>query len=332
MPLRLCSYNLEWFDDHFDHHNAMLTDAESVARLEAAAYVMKTIDADMTGIVEGPGTTASTGKSTVACLENFAAHFGLRQSKALMGFPSNGRQEIALLYDPSKVSAAHDPGGKASSRNNPPFDKPFEFDSDEDGVREIYSHYRPPLEAKVTRLDTGASFQLAVVHAKSKGIFSKNDLIHYQREEMRNRRKLFAECSHIRMRIDDWLDTGRSVVVMGDINDGPGMDAVEFRFARSAVETVMGDVFEPEKIVKSWGGKPEWGEFGFEPSSARFTDRFTEDPVNVLIDHVLASLDLKVAGPDAHRVWNPYQLDAAKPHKKMLLAASDHFPVTLDLA
>ena len=332
MPLRLCSYNLEWFDNLFDHHNQMLSDTKSLTRLKAVAEVMKAIDADLTGIVEGPGTTASTGKSTVACLEGFAAHFGLRQSKAMIGFPSAGRQEIAVMYDPAKVSAVHDPGGKASSRKNPPFDKPFDFDSDEDGVREIYSHYRPPLEARVTRLDTGASFQLAVVHAKSKGIFSKNDLIHYQREELRNRRKLFAECSHIRKRIDEWLDDGRPVVVMGDINDGPGMDAVEFRFARSAVETIMGDVFNPEQIVKSWGGKPVWGDFGFEPSSARFTDRFTQDPVNVLIDHVLVSLDLKVAGADPHLVWNPFQLNDAKPHKKTLLAASDHFPVTLDLA
>lgn len=332
MPLRLCSYNLEWFDNLFDHRNQMLTDTKSVTRLEAVASVIKQIDADLTGIVEAPGTTASTGKSTVACLESFAAHHGLRQNKAMIGFASRGRQEIAVLYDPSRVSVDHDPGGKTSSTKNPPFNKPFEFDSDEDGVREIYAHYRPPLEARVTRLDTGASFHLAVVHAKSKGIFSKNDLIHYQREEMRNRRKLFAECSHIRLRIDDWLDDARSVVIMGDINDGPGMDAVEFRFARSAVETVMGHVFNPEKIVKSWGGKPKWGNFGFEPSSARFTDRFTEDPVNVLIDHVLVSLDLKVAGADPHLVWNPYQLDAAKPHKKMLRAASDHFPVTLDLA
>lgn len=331
MTLRLCSYNLEWFDDLFDHHNQMRTDSKSEARLAAVADVMRAIDADLTGIVEAPGTTASTGKSTVACLEGFAAYFGLRQSKALIGFPSRGRQEIAVLYDPEKVNAVHDPGGKRSSTKNPPFDKAFECDSDEDGIREIYRHYRPPLEVKVTKLGTGASFQLAVVHAKSKGIFSKNDLIHYQREELRNRRKLFAECSHIRKRIDEWLEDELSVVVMGDINDGPGMDVVEFRFARSAVETIMGEVFEPEMILKSWVGKPKWGRFGFEPSSARFTDRFTEDLVNVLIDHILVSLDIKVVERDPHCVWNPFQLENAKRYKKELLAASDHFPVTLDL-
>lgn len=329
MPFRLCTYNLEWFDDVFDHTNAMLTDTKSVTRLENVAEALRVVDADLIGVVEAPGTTKRTGKSTVACLEGFAAAFGLRQTRTVIGFASAGRQEIGIMFDPAKASVTHDPGGKSSSRINPPFNKSFEYDSDEDRVREIYRHYRPPLEAQVTRTDTGATFHLAVVHAKSKGIFSKNDLIHYQREELRNRRKLFAECAHIRMRVDEWLEDGRSVVVMGDINDGPGMDATEFQFARSAVEKVMGNVFEPERILKSWTGEPKWGPFGFEPSTARFTDRFTNDPVNVLIDHILVSLDLAV---DDHQVWNPYQNDNAKPHKKLLHAASDHFPVTVDLS
>ncbi|MEO1398066.1 MAG: hypothetical protein AAFU56_04255 [Pseudomonadota bacterium] len=195
MGLRLCSYNLEWFDDLFNK-DATFKSQKARDRAESAAEVLKIIDADLVAIMEAPGTTKSTGKSTVTCLEVFAETFGLRQKKAIIGFPSNGRQEIAALYDPQKVALSHKPGGKSRSKKNPRFDKSFQHDSDADRVLEIYKHFRPPLEVEVERLDGGNSFRLIAVHAKSKGIFSKNDLIHYQREEIRNRRKLFAECSH----------------------------------------------------------------------------------------------------------------------------------------
>jgi endonuclease/exonuclease/phosphatase family metal-dependent hydrolase len=208
----------------------------------------------------------------------------------------------------------------------------FEDDADGDGIKEIYRHYRPPLEAKVTRNDGGDGFGLLVVHTKSKGIFDNTDWIHWQRMSERNRRKLFAECRSIRRRVDEWLDDGRRLVVMGDVNDGPGMDMTESLFGRSAVEILLGEIFEPERLLKSYTGRPRWGAYGWEPSSASFRDSFTHDWVNVLIDHVLISQQIPVHGAAPHKVWNPWQLDEATPIKTALLAASDHFPVTLDLA
>ncbi len=331
MPVRLCTYNLEWFDDAFETNNLLKTDPASIKKATAIAAVLKAVDPDMVSVIEGPGTTASTGKSTIACLEGFAARFGLRLSKAAMGFASRGRQEIALMYDPARLSVSHMPGGSATSHHNPAFDHEFQYDSDADGIEELYSHYRPPMEMKLD-LAGGGEFWLITAHTKSKGIFSHNDMLHYQREEERNRRKLFAETSHIRLRVEEWLALGRKVIVTGDINDGPGMDNAEFRFGRSAVENIMGDVFAPDAILRSWAGRPVWRAHGFEPSSARFVDRFTSDPVNVLIDHILVSSDVPVAGPESHVIWNPYQTESAKPLKSDLLAASDHFPVSLDIA
>ena len=74
----------------------------------------------------------------------------------MIGFPSPGRQEIAILFDPNVVTAAHDPGGNAGTVKNPRFDEAFQADSDGDNIKELYKHYRPPLEAKITRLDGGA--------------------------------------------------------------------------------------------------------------------------------------------------------------------------------
>ena len=332
MP-RLMSYNIEWFDDHFEPDNSLKTNVEAVKKFDAVAGVLAALDPDLIGITEGPNTTTTTGqRSTVAALENLAAAKGLRQSRALMGFPSAGRQEIALLYDPAVLTAAHDPGGVPGANKNPPFSERFQIDSDGDGIKELYKHYRPPLEARISRSDGGADFWLMVVHAKSKGIFNAMDRVHFERTSERNRRKLFAECSSIRRRVDEWLDADRPCVVMGDINDGPGFDYYEGRFGRSAVELIMGDLFDPDRILRNRVGAPSFGRYGWEPSTARFRDTFTGDHVNALIDHIMASRHLAPAPGDAALVWNPFQLDAAKPLKSLLLDASDHFPVTLDLA
>lgn len=243
--MRLMAYNIEWFTHHFTPDNQMLDTADSRRKFAGVADVLTRVDPDLVGITEAPNTTTTTGhRDTVVALERFAAAHGLRQSKAMVGFISRGTQEIALLYDPDVVRAQHDPG------QGPRFDEPFEADSDADGIREIYSHYRPPLEARITRLDGGAAFWLMVVHAKSKGIFSAMDRVHFERTSDRNRRKLFAECTSIRRRVDDWLADDRPVVVMGDVNDGPGFDFYESRFGRSAVELILGDIYAPDDLLR----------------------------------------------------------------------------------
>lgn len=330
--MRLMSYNIEWFDDWFESDNSLKNSAEATKKFDAVAGVIAATEPDIIGISEGPNTTTTTGtRNTVTALENFASSRGLRQSRAMIGFPSGGRQEIAILFDPSVVSVEHDPGGRAGHKTSPPFNKEFQADSDADGIREIYKHYRPPLEAKVTRTAGGDPFWIIVAHAKSKGIFSAMDRIHFERTSDRNRRKLFAECSSIRLRVDEWLAKDRPTVVMGDINDGPGFDYHESRFGRSAVELILGDVFDLDGMLRYPIGRPKFGRFGWEPSTARFTDNFTGDKVNALIDHIMVSRHLHPSTDTAALVWNPYQLDEAKLLKPMLLDASDHFPVTLDI-
>ncbi len=187
------------------------------------------------------------------------------------------------------------------------------------------------MEAKVKVKATGNEFRLIVAHTKSKGIFSSVDMIHLERESRRNRLKIFAECRWIRRRVDEWLDKGYDVVVMGDINDGPGMDEYEMRYGRSGVETIMGNLFDPDRILRNYAGQPEWGRYGWSPSSVRFKDRITETSINVLIDHILVSVGLKISGQHPYQIWNPYENPLAKPLKKNLIKASDHFPVTINL-
>jgi len=331
MPLRICSYNIEWFDHLFDKSNNLKTGVQEQARIKAIGNVLGVIDPDLVGILEAPNTAASGQESTVTKLENFATSANLRTSKAMTGFISGGTQEFAILYDPAKLTVTHSPGGQAGSKSNPRFDGEFYIDTDEDRIKEVYKHYRPPLEAKVKVNQTGSEFKVIVAHTKSKGIFNSMDMIHLERENLRNRLKLYAECEWIRRRINEWLESGAGVIVMGDFNDGPGMDYYEARYGRSAVEITMGDLFEPDGILRNLCGKPQWTSYGWKPASARFKDRMTGDNVNVLIDHILVSGNIPIAAMPAHRIWNPYENNQAKPYKDDLLKSSDHFPVTLDL-
>jgi len=328
VTLRLCSYNIEWFDDLFTKNNHLKTDNASTKRLEAIAAVLYEVNSDVVGVVEGPNHLIGGKKRAVKCLEAFASYYSLRTTKAMIGWPSAGRQEICLMYDASKVSVRHTPGG--AGKKNPPFNKSLVFDTNDDRIKELYKFFRPPLEAEITDGETGKKIRVIVVHTKSKGIFSSSDYIHWERESNRNRRKLFAECSWVRKRVDEWLNAGHDVVVMGDINDGPGMDHYESFFGKSAVEIVMGNLYEPGRILLNHAGQPKWGKWGWEPSSTRFKDRITETQVNVLIDHIAVSQGLNVGG-DGHLIWNPYREDRATSIKGSLLEASDHFPVSIDV-
>ncbi len=328
--LRICSYNVQYMDDHFESDNSLKLSGDSLQTLEALKEVIKAIDPDVLGLIEAPNTSPSSAKSTLTCLENFARWAGLRQRRALIGFPSAGRQELALLYDPDKVSIEHVPGGRRGSKSNPRFDEAFYFDTDSDNIKEVYKFYRPPLEARI-EYGGGQTLYLILAHTKSKGIFKATDMIHWQRESERDRRKLFAECSWIRRRVDEWLAQERKVVVMGDMNDGPGMDFYEYQFGRSAVELIMGDIFEPKGVLCNYAGRPKWTRKGWSPYSARFKDRFTEANVNVLIDHILSSQNVAVADDKPLTIWNPYEEEAARPLRALLRRASDHFPLSLDI-
>ncbi len=328
MGLKICSYNIEWFDNLFKDNNQITTEPEKVKKLDAIAEVLKKVDADIVGIIEAPNNAKNGTKKTVDCLNNFTNHYHIRSNKSLIGFQSKGQQEIAIIYDPSKVGISHAPGGTGPKK--PSFIDKFEFDTDEDRIKEIYEFFRPPLEVNVNELSSNKSFKLLVAHTKSKGVFSSSDLIHWDKENYRNRRKLFAECSWIRRRVDEWLDSGQKVIVMGDINDGPGMDNYEHQFGKSAVEIIMGNLYCPGSILKSHIGQPKWGKYGWNPSSTSFKDRFTDKYVNVLIDHILISQDISVVN-NSHIVWNPFQNDELKPKRDILLKASDHFPVSVDI-
>jgi hypothetical protein len=343
-PLRLATYNVEWFNALFDDDGVLLADGQPSARyrvtradqLTALGIVFTAMDADGVMIIEAPDT--GSRRLTTRALESFAAHFGLRTSQALHGFTSETEQEIAFLYDPARIEAAHHPLGAppahADPKGVPRFDGVFWHDLNVDARPERIRFSKPPLEVAMTDRATGQAMRLIGVHAKSKAPYGARNPAEVIRIAIENRRKQLAQCLWLRARVETHLSQGDALIVMGDFNDGPGLDEYEALFGKSGVEIVMGTDGPPALQMHEPHAQMVLGrKVGVTPSSARFYDRTHQRYFSALLDFILVSKTLKDQAL-RWRIWHPLDDPTCWRTPELrdaLLAASDHFPVTLDL-
>lgn len=341
--LRLATYNVEWFNALFDDAGRMLDDREPSSRykttrgeqLAALAIVFTALDADGITIIEAPDTNGR--RSTVKALETFARTTGLRARKAIIGYPSETEQEIAFLYDPDRLTVHHDPQGHPStshgSHDAPRFDTTFRYDLDADSISETIRFSKPPLELVLTT-KAGTTVRTISVHAKSKNPYGAIGREAQIRLSIENRRKQLAQCLWIRQRVDAHLSRGDSLIVMGDFNDGPGIDEFEKLFGHSGIEIVLGTDPDPaRKLVDPHANMALQSRIGIAPTSARFYLAPQKRYFEALLDFIMVSPDLAARHPD-WRIWHPFnepRIMDTPDLREALLQASDHFPVTLDL-
>jgi hypothetical protein len=328
MALRLATWNVEWMTALFDAEGRLIDDGGPSRRhgvtrgeqLAAIGVVLKAVDADAVVIIEAPDE--GPRRSATRALTALAEAAGLRAHAAIIGFPSATEQEIAALYDPDRIALRHDPQGPDR------FDGQARIDPG-DGVPMRIRWARAPLElAAVTA--GGAALRLIGVHAKSQAPRHLRDPARRARVARQNRRKQIAQCLWLRSRIEAHLDAGDPLVVLGDLNDGPGIAGAEAAPGRSAVEIVMGtdpgrQLYDPHAEAARRGAPP------------RATARFWIGPegryLPALLDYAMVSPPLMAARP-RWRIWHPFDdpgCAAVPALQAALLAASDHFPVTLDL-
>lgn len=335
-PLRLATYNVEWFNALFDNRGRLLDDAQPSARhkvsrstqLGALGIVFTALNADGIMIIEAPDNSRSQGRSTVTALENFARTFGLRQSRATLGFASDTEQEIAFLHDPAVLQVSHDPKDTPFA---PRFDHPHRQDLDGDGLPEQLVFSKPPLELDVAF--GGQKLRLIGVHAKSKSPRGAETPDEVRRLGIENRRKQLAECRWLRLRVEAHLAAGDNLVVMGDFNDGPGLDDIEKLFGQSGVEVVLGLEGDPALRLFDPHADMALGQrLGLQPTTARFWLAPQKHYFEALLDYIMVSPGL--APQSRWRVWHPLNdpaVVAIPDLSEALLQASDHFPVTVDL-
>ena len=339
MKFKLAVYNMEWMKNLFfkdgtpKGDNALDSeDRKDAERSKQLAKVVNAINPDLLCIVEGPDTLKDGSKTASKQLEAWCQQHGLGSDYCgVHGFASGGQQELCALFRKSKMHCEHAP---EQDKKKNPFNADFFVDTTDSLIKERHKHYRPPFEISVKKNEDGKELMRVIVaHCKSKGVFDSVDLARFEQISERNRRKLYAECLSIRERCDQWLkaDPDLKLAVVGDINDGFGFDYYEQRFSRSAVETLLGNVWAPNRILRHVLPRPKLGKYGWNPSSSSFRDVVTENRVNVLIDHILVSQSVKFSKAI---VWNPFLKDAPKAVKRLkpaLRDASDHFPISVEV-
>lgn len=332
--MRIATYNVEWMNSLFDDNGTVLDDGAwsgrynvtRAAQTAALGTVFTALDADAVMIIEAPDD--SKDRDGARALENFAQWAGLRARKAIIGFGNNTQQEIALLYDPDVLSVAHDPQMAADA---PRFDGKFAIDLDIDASKDNVTFSKPPLELAV-EMQGGFGFRMIGAHLKSKAPHGAKSRDEVMRLSIANRRKQLAQAIWLRARIAAHLAEGTPLMVMGDLNDGPGLDEYEHLFGRSSVEIIMGlgadtALFDPHAT------RALQRKLGAVPTTARFWIRPEKRFLQALLDYIMLSPDLAARGPQ-WRIWHP--LDdpgcwAVPELRDALVTASDHFPVSLDI-
>ncbi len=339
--MRLATWNVEWFTALFDDAGRLLMDDEpsgraGVTRTERAAalgIVFAALDADGIMVIEAPD--GHRRRDGAQALETFAAAFGIRARKALLGFVNETQQEIAFLHDPDAMTAVHDPRGEAApsrgAEGAPRFDGALRIDLDIDATPDIVRWSKPPLELAV-RTAGGFAFRMIGVHTKSKAPHGARSPDAIMRRAIENRRKQLAQSVWLRRRVDEHLAAGEPLVVLGDFNDGPGLDEYEALFGRSSLEIVIGGEGAVQ-LHDPAARRAMAGPSTAAPTSARFWIPDEGRWMETLVDYVMVSPDLMARGP-RWRIWHPFDDPGCyrvPELREALLAASDHFPVTLDI-
>ncbi|WP_317055098.1 endonuclease/exonuclease/phosphatase family protein [Roseovarius rhodophyticola] len=341
--MRIATYNVEWFNALFDDKGKMLDDQDLSGRhgvsrheqLTALGIVFAALDADAIMVIEAPDTNKK--RATEPALENFAEAMGLRARKALIGFANATQQEIALLYDPDVLSCRHDPQGeetgKRGSPDAPRFDGVFRIDLDIDATEDLVEFSKPPLEIAAETRD-GFAFRMIGAHLKSKAPHGARNRDEAMRMGISNRRKQQAQAVWLRRRVEAHLEAGESLILLGDLNDGPGLDEYEHLFGRSSVEVIMGDgASSAHALYDPHAKRALTRRIGAMNTTARFYISQEKRYLQALLDYIMVSPDLRAKGP-SWRIWHPFDDPGCwkmPDLRDALIAASDHFPVIMDI-
>lgn len=312
----IMSYNIRHMNRMFESNAIKPRERE---RAEKIASVILGIHPHILGICEA----ANAPEEHNHFIDAFLASAGYRLAHGV----SRGGQNLVFYY--------REPFSVASVDAALSYYDPWEDDVDDDGLKERHRWERKPLEVVFRLGSNGPRLRTILVHAKSKVIFSVVDLYAFQKISAANRKRLVAQALRLRARLDALLQEPQAIpfVVMGDMNDGPGLDPFEKMVGRSFVETVMGSVFEAGKILHNalwWMSKDR--NLRKELWTARFPDPIVKTGRGgyhqVWIDHILLSPDMLQSGGAVRYVAKS---GGVAPKNRDASVASDHFGVFVQL-
>ena len=337
--LKLVLWNMEWLDDLFkptkknepaqfrpDDEEAPHSFKVTVKqRRDDLSGVLRELMPDVVIIVEGP----SRPEELQMFFDSMGEGTWITSLQVSAGQTQN--IGIAVRVDTNKFN---DPPFQFwDTEKNHLFD-PFHMDTDGDNIEEQHHFERRPLYVEISPVQ-GKPFRVLGLHLKSKGIFGAYEWSKWWQMADSNRKKILAQAAYIHdMFIEPYLTDKKTkqipLIVCGDINDGPGLDASERRLFGSGIERLMGSIWQPELCLGNSlfdSMKPkEKKDLNFSIYTTSYRDPiFNNVYQQEWIDHLLysrssqnwvqsAKVNLKM--PDGKEIWKKYK------------NASDHYPVS----
>lgn len=336
--MRVANWNIEWMNDWFrpirdggpawrtgpGDNDRQVADVRQLA--DRVAAVIRRMAPDLIAVQEGPSRLGEMRLFVDAHLDGAFDIFGPvgRGSQRLYFLVrTDGPIETATRLWPT-------PGGID-------FDMAWPVDVVGDRVVEPYEFTRAPLAITVTA--GGRRYVAVNLHTKSKYIHGgralwENEATRPQfiAQAVRNRRRIAAELMRVRNWVDERLatDPEERLIVLGDLNDGPGVDFFEENYLiHNVVTVVSGSPFNPRRMLRHAFIDRELKERNWTARFDDFVDNIADRPL--LLDHILLSPALN---------WGPFR-NARIEHEAFeeqlrpdlpgrARAPSDHRPQTAD--
>lgn len=360
---KLTAWNVKHANRLVDDRNSAnaTTKRKALARLDAIAEEIALIDADILFVSEGPRgeARAQTFFDIVAPDHDLitrgsanARDYGIKGGTQWLWFLVRKNAGISATLqhlDRWETSVARASGGE---HKNGKWEVSLPvYDADDDlltfSIEETASHYRHPQVLQV-EID-GQFFEIIGAHLRSKhtsarptgdvtgdGFFAANPQL--VSELITDRVRLTTECTDVRFYIDARFeeDENAAVIVLGDLNDGPGKERIERRFMyQDLVTTLQGEVFFARRFLNH--------ALFDSPQSERWSVDF-DDPLDparspfILLDHILFSQAMTrsypgdrfgfIARPGGGLVEHEVHHRVASSRFKYA-ATSDHRPISM---
>lgn len=346
--MKLMSWNVEhmnrWFEPDKDGP-ASLRDrtfgVSDVPRLATrVAQVIQDIDPDILAIQEGP----SRRSEMALFVERF-----LDDAYDIAGPTGRyGQYLFTLIKKGGAVTAFSRQTLAGDGLTVVDLDDAFKADLDGDLTLSDLDFTRAPLVLDVTDAQ-GKTISVINMHLRSKYVSQgptlwNTDRPAFLREAVRDRRQISAEANRVRAYVNALFgeafqharSTGQGeeprIVVLGDLNDGPGQDRFEQLYlTHNVIATIAGSPFQPRRMLRHAFIDKVNKEDNYSYIFDDYVEGINDRPV--LLDHILLSAQLYF-GPlkDAGIAHDVYQaaIDTSLPGENEK-APSDHRPVFAEL-
>jgi endonuclease/exonuclease/phosphatase family metal-dependent hydrolase len=305
--IKVASMNGEWMNDWFtsdatepafkptftrDGHAS-----NTAATATRSAALIRAVDPDILALEEAP----SRREELALFISTYLSDAGLPRYQFVIG-DSGGAQKLALLYKPGAVTSLQlTPHSEVTMVVDQ-----WLADVDGDALLDSYQFTRTPLVVDVV---LGAhKLRIIVLHTKSNFVNRGKEMWdnpatrqNYVVEALKSRRRNSTEGMRLRTYLDSLLDADSSVraIVMGDLNDGPGLDYFEEMYlSHNVTDILVGSAFEPEQLFAHAQHDV--------PPPDRYTAVFDDfvtgtQNAHLLLDHILMSPAL-IGGSGLRRV------------------------------